>query len=173
MTDAPAAGELGADTAAIEPSPAPEIAPDIEDADRTIVHTRIGDADWLLCDLIHYANHGLTPGITLHVAGTIVTGVLIGGDQYIQEFAATISDAVRRSDLKDEADAVQEAFSVYRAAYTPEELEKRAEPTFIHLKDARFMTPGSGFNMDTGVLWRGRVSHVSGFTLGTLKQDKA
>jgi hypothetical protein len=47
-------------------------------------------------------------------------------------------------------------------------------PNYIHLKEAKFFLPsgaGKPIPANQGVWWRGRLSEVSGFILGSLAID--
>jgi hypothetical protein len=45
--------------------------------------------------------------------------------------------------------------------------DDRPPPAFIHLVEARVMTPGGGMPGE-GMPWRGRLTSVDGWTFGTL-----
>jgi hypothetical protein len=40
-------------------------------------------------------------------------------------------------------------------------------PSYIHLKDARIFAPGQNPIPSSGLLWRGRISCVEGFSMGS------
>ncbi|MBV9774376.1 MAG: hypothetical protein JO040_10525, partial [Gemmatimonadetes bacterium] len=42
------------------------------------------------------------------------------------------------------------------------------EPEFIHLADARYVTGNGRVPAQAGMLWRGRLSEVGGFSVGTV-----
>lgn len=49
--------------------------------------------------------------------------------------------------------------------------DKRRPPLYIHLRDARFVAPGSApISNNRGVLWRGTINSVSGLSLGALAE---
>lgn len=47
--------------------------------------------------------------------------------------------------------------------------DDRPPPLYIHLRDAYFVTPGSApIPNNRGVLWRGTINSVSGWSMGVL-----
>jgi hypothetical protein len=107
-------------------------------------------------------------GITLNVGGACVTGRLVGRDKWLEAFASwteeegelagtigrSLQRALERADLEDPiSDEVP-----YR---------------FLHLKDA-FLVSGDGLmpTSGRGALWRGRISQVSGWSLGNLAASR-
>ena len=127
--------------------------------------------DWFLQSLVSIVNKNpIDFGITLQVAGFLVSGNLIGGAKYFEGFASDFA-----SFLKDDAEAAETVKKVFTeqgsSIYKTEgdEAEDSPPPTFIHLKNARFFnTSGNPIPGNRGVWWRGRISEVSGFILGTL-----
>lgn len=126
-------------------------------------------ADWFLQSLVDMANRsGLEVGITLQVSGLLVSGMLVSGKQYFEGFASEFSSAF--SD-QEAARGVRESFSRHGEKYKLEAEgdPHRPAPVYIHLKQARFFsTSGEPIPRNRGVFWRGRLSEVSGFILGTL-----
>lgn len=127
------------------------------------------DTDWHLQTLVSTANTtGLEFGVTLLVEGLIVSGNLIGGNKYFETFADNFSNGFRaEEETKEELrQAISSQGEIYNAAETDEEIPP---PEFIHLEDARFFSPGgNSIPTENGTLWRGKISSVSGFTLGSL-----
>lgn len=127
------------------------------------------DPDWFLQILVKMANqNGVEMGITLQVGGVLVSGQLVSGKKYFEGFADDFSGAM--SD-PEEAQGVRNAFAKFGSGYGKEEDESapQFEPTFIHLKDARVFHPGgTAVPGNRGVWWRGRLSEVAGFVLGSL-----
>lgn len=127
--------------------------------------------DWYLQKLVSIANSsGIQFGITLVVGGSVVSGQLVGGQKYFEEFAREFAEAwpgERREDIR-------RAFASNAEIYqrSPQEDEKGFPPQFIHLIDARCFYPGSQLPNNRGVLWRGRINAVSGFSLGMLSTDE-
>ena len=136
--------------------------------------TRIPDEgkDWFLQLLVDAVN-GTTSevGLTIQVSGLLVSGTLVSGEKYFEGFAEALAAA--QADDKESAEKHRAAFAKYGEQYKRSEgngsEEKKALPLYIHLKDARFYTPGTKpIPGNKGVWWRGRISEVSGFILGVL-----
>jgi hypothetical protein len=128
-----------------------------------------GETDWFLQSLVDMSNSsGLEVGITLQVGGFLVSGMLVSGKQYFEGFASDFASAFTDQEA---ARGVREAFSRHGEMY---KLQGEADlrhpaPVYIHLKQARFFnTSGDPIPRNRGVFWRGRLSEVSGFILGTL-----
>jgi hypothetical protein len=98
----------------------------------------------------------ITFDVTLNVGGMLVSGRLIGHDLFMRQFMGGVIDDAIRS-------AVEEG------KVPP--FEETGERHFIHLENARFFMPGNVPIPTTGpgVLWRGRLDAVDGFTMGELR----
>lgn len=98
-------------------------------------------------------------GITLVVGGGVITGTLISAKSFFEGFADSLSQAWPGGPNED-----------LRGSYARWGKPEAAElhEGFIHLKDARYISgqavvPSTG----SGLLWRGGIDSVSGFSLGT------
>lgn len=127
------------------------------------------ETDWFLQNLVSFANDwGLEMGVTLQVSGMLVSGTLISGVKYFEEFAAQFSGGIKNS--SELSEQFHQLISSYKEVYDVEttEMNNRLPPNYIHLRNAKFYQPGQKpFPTDHGVLWRGRVSEVGGFNLGS------
>jgi hypothetical protein len=108
--------------------------------------------DMILVGLVHDANRGKLAGpaaITLFVKGLIVSGEIVGIDEYMR-------------------------LAFQHEPEKPDEAEIPHEPHFIHLKDAKIFRGGDAGMITapggSGVPWRGRLSSVDGFLLGRLDE---
>ena len=131
------------------------------------------NSDWFLQSLVSIANSGpLEFGITLQVGGFLVSGSLVNGATYFEGFAAQFASTFPKEFAKDMQDAIGSHGAVYKKP-REEEDSPLLQPTFIHLKGARFFNnSGKPIPIDKeGVWWRGRLSEVSGFVFGSLSQD--
>lgn len=110
------------------------------------------------------ANLGITRGITLTTAAGLITGTVIGGEEfhelYIANFVSGMSEETKS--------ALSGTFEDWKAPYKDlwEEEKEPGFTAFIHLRDARFFF-GTGWGPEGGVLWRGRIDQIIGFSLGT------
>lgn len=105
----------------------------------------------------------LSFGVTLVVSGGVIAGTLISAKTFVETFSNSFSSAWPGGPNED----VRAGFAVWG--------EPEAEgihEEFIHLKDARFVfgqdiVPTSG----DGMLWRGSLDSVSGFSLGAFTKS--
>jgi hypothetical protein len=127
--------------------------------------------DWFLQSLVDMANDGIeVGGVTLQVSGLLVSGVLAGGKAYFQGFAEDFASGL---DDPGVAESVRDSFAKHGEIYKKEGDDALPFPQYIHLRNARFFnTSGNPIPGNKGVWWRGRISEVAGFTLGSLSQAK-
>jgi hypothetical protein len=114
-------------------------------------------------------------GVTLHVSGIIVSGLLISYETYWEAFRVLV-----RENGSPDSQSFREAFAdAFTAAITGKDLDGNAEPApegeetaqpaspmHIHLRDAVIWAPGVEPTL-ARTLWRGRLSHVSAWSIGT------
>jgi hypothetical protein len=129
------------------------------------------ERDWFLQTLVNMANSSTSKGlfgITLLTHGFLVSGMLVNGREYFNGFAEDIASGL---DDSETAKSIKENFvtmgnSVYDKRDNDDNLPP---PTYIHLFDAKFFHPnGQPIPANKGVWWRGRISEISGFSLGSL-----
>jgi hypothetical protein len=110
-----------------------------------------------------FAENGVEIGITINVKGTLVSGQLISKDQYFKCITQELSSV-------ENGDLLAKNFSLINELINEREseLEKKPLPEFIHLKNARFFSGGNLVPSNQGVYWRGRLTEIDGFNLGTL-----
>ncbi|WP_115515038.1 MULTISPECIES: gas vesicle accessory protein GvpU [Xanthomonas] len=129
--------------------------------------------DWYLQKLVATVNtSNVQFGITLFVEGIIVSGQLVSGKQYFEAFAQEFS-AAYPGDAEEKED-IRHAFASHASIYDSEDDAQQSSrpPQFIHLIESRCFSPGGQpLPSNRGVLWRGKVNAVSGFTLGSLSAD--
>lgn len=125
------------------------------------------DRDEFLGTLVVLANAGVNAGITLYVGGSIISGTLISGGQYFKEFGSQFLANLPNDDLRD---ATAPYFELQAGLYDKSQLEEgqSAPRDYIHLSNARWHHPAGNIPSNGGVLWRGRLSAVDGFNLGTM-----
>lgn len=126
--------------------------------------------DWFLANLVGYADaNGLRQGLTLTVGGTIVTGMLIGGRVYFDELKKQMAASGRGEAPESAANILAEEYGRYADIYPLPDGSTgawEAKPVYIHLKDACFIDMRGNKLPSNGMLWRGKLAHVSGFTVG-------
>lgn len=126
--------------------------------------------DWFLQQLVATVNRSPVEfGITLYVEGTVVSGMLVSGKKYFDTFAKEFSDAYPGDDEVKEI--VRGAFASNSDIYKYDDADgEPPPPQYIHLINARCFAPGGQpLPGNRGVLWRGKINAVSGFSLGSLE----
>lgn len=105
-------------------------------------------------------------GVTLQVGGTTISGTLISFKKYFATFADEFADAWPSEGRENVRKGI---LSLGASPEVPEDgTEVWKNPAqFVHLKDARVFTANSSFPTG-GTLWRGKLSAVEGFSLGSL-----
>jgi len=124
--------------------------------------------DWLLQSLVDIANTGgLSFPITLQVGGVLVSGILMSGKRYFEEFAQKMGTTVVEDDQDEIVAFFQDLGKSFYAAPTGE--TPRTPPHFLHLCNVKIFKPdGQPFPIQDGEWWRGRLEAVDGFMLGSL-----
>jgi hypothetical protein len=125
--------------------------------------------DELFERLVHLTNTtDLEIGVTLHVNGLVITGKLISGATYWSSSARDLRErSVGSRDLVDAMAQSMEKLAVEYRDTLAEEADSHPMTAFVHLKDARTVTPKGGIPR-SGAFWRGRLASIDGFTLGEL-----
>ncbi len=130
--------------------------------------------DLFLQWLIRLTDGGLEMGVTLSVGGLLVTGTLIHRQTYFREFGELLGSTLEGVFSPSLANDIKQSIQSFGedADGTPGEAESTApwQPAhYVHLENARMITPGQpGIPTHEGVLWRGKVSAIDGFMLGTI-----
>ncbi|RWF81007.1 MAG: hypothetical protein EOQ36_31700 [Mesorhizobium sp.] len=127
------------------------------------------DMDWFLQNLVDLVNNtGISMGITLTVGGSLITGELVSGKKYFDDFGKTFAGDFQESSpefIKE----IQGLYAQYGEIYAPNPNGVKVPPSYIHLKDVHVYSGSSNPIPDRdGNWWRGRLSEVQGFMLGSL-----
>jgi hypothetical protein len=123
--------------------------------------------DFVLQQLVTNTNTlGHSYSVTLQVGGLLVTDLMISGAEYFKAMAEIFEAHMADPDgAKVFADSWREVGSTIYG--NPEYSSE--PPSYIHLKNARYVAPGGKVApSEEGVLWRGRLSEVQGFNIGSL-----
>ena len=125
-------------------------------------------ADWFLQQLVDYSNiYGIGTPITVQVGGMMICGEIIPASVYFDEFAAEFKRGFTQS--PELGDTFFDLVVSYKKLLVqPEEGEDVPPPNYIHLRNAKVFTVGNVQNAVNVALWRGRISEVGGFFLGTV-----
>lgn len=141
--------------------------------------------DPMLRILVNVANGMKSPddkiGITLTVQGLVVSGDLISASRWVEEMASKPGIGLLERLFTQYRDMIDEAQQEERAAMKSvkeDDLEalkthdeKYPAAQFIHLKKSEIYGSGEhgkSIPADAQAYWRGRLSEVSGWTLGRL-----
>jgi hypothetical protein len=133
-----------------------------------------GSVDCFLQSLVSIVNdESASIPISLSVGGLLISGDMIGGKTYFDEFARQFKDSFKNIN-SETASTIEEAFKRLGDVYDPIQKESQggaiiSKPRLIHLKDAQIYPSGANpAPSKKGVLWRGRLEAVDGFSLGKL-----
>jgi hypothetical protein len=126
--------------------------------------------DWFLQQFVARANHeGLELGITLQTGGFLVSGILISGHAYLEQISALLLDAFVDEGVKQHYRDAMSYLAEHMKSKNAEDID--LSPAFIHLREAKLIQAGGpSIPRNQPVLWRGRISEVSGFFLGQVEQ---
>lgn len=129
--------------------------------------------DWFLSELVRLVNatESRFP-VTLTISGGILSGILISGKEYFEIFADDF--AKFGNDTPENEAVLREFVAGYGSVYELPSAQEGASdadilkaPQFVHLAAARFFAPGQApIPTNDGVLWRGNLDGISGFSLG-------
>lgn len=152
-------------------TPAADTAEDKKNVDPT-AGVDYGRPDFFLQNLVGFANDiGIESPVTLHVGGFLVSGIVISGAKYFEEFSKIYGAGFADAELGREiAGSLATLKKIYDRSDKPD--DPSPPPTYIHLKNCRmFHNSGGPVPNNGSVLWRGRLSCVDGFSLGTLDSN--
>jgi len=127
--------------------------------------------DWFLGTLNNIVNNNtITIGITIFSHGFIISGHLAGGKEYFDATAGEFSALLNNSG-KVENSFIELANRIYES--DSDNVKNGPLSTdYIHIKNAKFINSSTNDVLpnDT-VWWRGRISEVSGFSIGVINGD--
>lgn len=101
--------------------------------------------------------------LTLTVGGNLISGKLISEAAYFDQLATDFSGAMPEASRE----AAKEMIKRLQPAPAAED-ENSTPRQFLHMRDAHVFTDASKPIVSQGVLWRGKISSIEGFTLGTI-----
>ena len=109
-------------------------------------------------------------GVTLFVHGTVVSGYIVSGGQFLEAMASSVDEAVRRDTGKEpNRGGLADVFRDHSSkVYGPDADLENAVTTYIHLRDAQIFHPGANPIPTPGAWWRGRLASVDGWIFGTM-----
>lgn len=108
---------------------------------------------------------GETFGLTLTIGGILISGTLIGIDEYHKLLDLQLRGEGGQKDEQERPDARTAVESRLKLAGQLEDYH----PEFLHMKDAHVFYAQELPSKDReGFLWRGKLDAVDGFSLGVL-----
>lgn len=110
-------------------------------------------------------------GLTLHVSGVVVSGILVSGRRFFEQMAQWLKDEGAEDLAENFADPVAEMFAEPDAETADDEQAEPSLANFIHLRAARVFTSGSDRPLPE-TFWRGRLSQVSAWSIGTMSASE-
>jgi hypothetical protein len=105
--------------------------------------------------------------LTLYVNGLVISGILTGGHKYFDHLTDIYGKYF--SALPEyEASEIIGTLTSGKSNYGPgcDDI-KISEMRYIHMRDARIHTPGKEPMPQNSMFWRGRLTSVDGFSMGT------
>jgi hypothetical protein len=102
-------------------------------------------------------------GITLVVDGGIVSGDLVGRDSWFETLHTNHHDR-----LGDMTEVLRDAMKRADADHSEQDDDDLDNFGYIHLVNARYVGGGTFIPTTGGMLWRGRLTSISGFNFGTV-----
>jgi hypothetical protein len=140
------------------------------------------DVDAFLRMLVRFCNKtGAGIGMTVHAGGTIVSGTLISDTEYYQLLAERVRIALPDDEsAEDFAGGIDRWARLIAGDDGEEEPNGEKEPadqrvkstrgtSYLHMKDASIGPSLAELSPQQGVLWRGRLSSIDGWMLGSFE----
>lgn len=126
----------------------------------------VDDRDWILQAIAEWAKHGFNVALTLTTPAGLLSGMACSGKEYIEH----LENIVLGNFTGDAKNEMSEVFKHWKSAYEPvdDESDDGNEVLYIHLRDAKLLVDNR-FVPASGTLWRGRISDITGFSLGILE----
>jgi hypothetical protein len=125
--------------------------------------------DWLLATLNAVVNnHNITIGITITANGFMISGHLAGGKDYFEAIGNEFTSILKSGNVED--NFLELADRIYNS--DSDHIKNGPLTTdYIHIKNAKFYNAGNSLPYNEAVWWRGKISEVSGFTLGVIREN--
>ncbi|MDR6912930.1 hypothetical protein J2W54_004943 [Rhodococcus fascians] len=125
------------------------------------------EQDFMLAGLVELINRstGTELGVTLHVRGTVLSGLMISGESYLDKQKVVLTEA------GEGPAALAQYFDIFSSVYSQNQEDDKPFlspplPAYVHLRSASVIENGT--TQVTFPLWRGRLSEVSGWSIGNL-----
>jgi len=125
--------------------------------------------DWFLQYMVNLANQNeFQQDITLTVGGFLIAGTLIGVRTYFDDLGDYFASSFGSHEGSEQVRVTFHEIGEQCACISPS--EKTETPSYIHMKNVRiFNSDGRAHSENrAGLLWRGRISEIQGFSLGLI-----
>ncbi|WP_416739074.1 gas vesicle accessory protein GvpU [Pseudomonas sp. NFX71] len=120
--------------------------------------------DWLIQWFAKFVNTtSIGVPLTFTVGGNLISGHLISEADYFEQLATDFSGALHED---NRASAKEMIKSLQPQPATDKDDEIACQ--FVHLSNAKVFTDASKPIVSGGTLWRGKISSIEGFHLGSL-----
>lgn len=132
--------------------------------------------DWFLAWIINHAEVlGVEQSVTLSVGGTLITGIVTSGRKYFEGIEALMLNAKSVGAADQNIPSIlSKSYGQWKELYPDigSGLELGSQkPKYIHLKNAKTLAGAHFVPNNNGLLWRGKLSSIDGFTLGEMGAD--
>lgn len=105
-------------------------------------------------------NESFELGITLHVSGLVISGIMISPAKFYNNLGGWLA--------KSGSEGFADSFALPTAALAAENPDQPTFNSFLHLRNAKVFLSGNQKPLpDT--FWRGRLSHVSAWSIGAME----
>lgn len=113
-------------------------------------------------------------GITLMVQGTVVSGDLVSGRVYFEGLAREVRDIGTGDAAEAYAATLDKGAEMYPVMKLRHESDDpdddKADPAYVHLRNAHVLSSSGAPIQGINVWWRGRLSSVDAFWMGTIRE---
>ena len=122
--------------------------------------------DWFLQWLVDFVSRtNISISVSLTVGGNMVSGMLISHNQYFETMSEKLSSAFEVGG-EETVQGMKDIILSFRPQ--PHAGEEENAPQYLHLAEAKTYAGPNGAISSSGVLWRGKISAVEGFTFGKM-----
>ncbi|HCE5957204.1 hypothetical protein ACP0IK_10575 [Pseudomonas aeruginosa] len=128
--------------------------------------------DWFLQELVGNVNRypEARLSITLFTMSGMLSGTLISAEEYFQLFADSFCQGWESEEKKATARSYFLSLGPSPSKDEASSLTEDAPSQYIHLKNAKHFSPTGEVPNNDGLLWRGTIASISGFSLGQLQR---
>lgn len=145
------------------PEETPPVEPDMVEELNTTPDPLLRAMVWVVADQSQTSEIGLT----LHVSGVVVSGILVSASSFFDHLARWLADNGSQDLADNFATPMADMLRESRADREKSGAGSPADAHFIHLREAQVFSSGADRPLPK-TLWRGRLSHVSAWSIGVM-----